>query len=187
MSLPHPACGFASRVSSFDFGLRRSEQLQAHTQSSLLIFYEAQALVENDDLVPGGVGLGDNTSVSAKPGDVHKSSDDRPSDTSSANVLACRDTNELAGPLTVPNECPSTNDFPSHAANDENMARSDVVVQNIIDIRVACFVDRAEVLAKPFEDEPASLLLVTGLKGSDEEFTLKEPLTRILLAGAGCH
>jgi hypothetical protein len=45
------------------------------------------------------------------------------------------------------------------------MACSDVVVQNIIDVRVAYFVDRAEVLAKPFEDEPTCLLLVTGLKG----------------------
>ncbi|HEX4206131.1 MAG TPA: hypothetical protein VHZ51_18425 [Ktedonobacteraceae bacterium] len=115
--------------------------------------------------MPRGVGLGDNTSISTKPGNVHESGDDRPSDTSSANVLACRDTNDLAGPLTGPNECPSANDFPSHAANEENMACSDVVVQNIIDVRVAYFVDRAEVLAKPFEDEPTCLLLVTGLKG----------------------
>lgn len=69
--------------------------------------------------------------------------------------LMCRDTNELAGPLAVSDECPSANDFPSHAANHENMACSDVVVQHIIDVRVARFVDRAEGLAKPFEDERA--------------------------------
>src|SRR6266700_2888356 len=102
--------------------------------------------------------------------------DDHPPDAPSTRVLACRDTYQLADPLATVDERPSADNFLPHAANHEDMACSDVVVQNIIEVRVECFVDGAEVLAKPFEDEPACLLLVACLKGSDVEFTFHECL-----------
>lgn len=43
-------------------------------------------------------------------------------------------------------------------------------MQNIIQVRVERFVEIAEVLAQPFEDELTCLLLVIYLKGPDAEF-----------------
>jgi hypothetical protein len=62
------------------------------------------------------------------------------------------------------------------------MAREDVVVQNILQVRVERLVDVAEVLAQPLEDEQARLLLVARLKGPDAEFAFHACLLLLLLA-----
>src|SRR6266851_8311963 len=128
--------------------LRRSEQqLQAHAESSTPILDEAQALVEMDGIVPGGVGLHDDAPVAALAGDVHQVGDDCLADAPSAIGLARRDTYHLADPLAVREERPGADQFAPHAGNHEDMAREDVVVQNILQVRVERFVEVAEVLA----------------------------------------
>jgi hypothetical protein len=162
---------------------RSEQQLQADAESSTPILDEAQALVETDGIVPGGVGLRDDAPVAALAGDVHQVGDDCLADALSAIGLARRDTYHLADPLATADECPGADQFAPHADHHEDMAREDVVVQNIIQVRVDRFVDGAEVLAQPFEDEPTRLLLVVYLKGPDAEFAFH---ARLLLIIARC-
>jgi hypothetical protein len=74
------------------------QQLQAHAESSTPILDEAQALVEMDGIVPGGVGLRNDAPVAALAGDVHQGGDDRLADAPPAIVLARRDPYHLADP-----------------------------------------------------------------------------------------
>ncbi len=97
--------------------------------------------------MPGNVGLHDNAPVAALPGDAHQVGDDRLPDAPSAIVLARRDTHQLTDPLAVQEERSGADQFPPYAGNHKDIAHSEVLVQNIIQVRVERIVDVAKVLA----------------------------------------
>jgi len=128
--------------------LRRSEQqLQADAESSTPILDEAQALVEIDGIVPGGVGLHDDAPVAVLAGDVHQGGDVLPG-RCPVDDSPCA--SRSATSSLIPSPCQrSARCRPVRApgSHHEDMARSEVVVQNIIQVRVERFVDVAEVFA----------------------------------------
>lgn len=94
-------------------------------------------------IVPGGVGLHDDASVAAQPGDVHQGGNNRLPNAPSTIFLARRDTHQLTDPPAVQEERSGADQFPPYAGNHKDIAHSEVVVQNIIQVRVERFVDVA--------------------------------------------
>src|SRR5262249_24799744 len=108
---------------------------------------EAGALVEADGVVPVEIGLDHDAPQSHLPGMCQQLCDDRAADAMSSPVTTHRDAHELASARVCAPKRSSANQLPPEFRHEKGAARRGVAGNDVVQVRVAPFINPTEVLA----------------------------------------